>query len=705
MAGAGAGAGAGAAMLGMPGGMQGFPGPEMARGVGMPPQGYGLPPMGLPGLQMPSGLTAPQLMPHGLGHAMPAHQVGLPPPPPPGVPLGASPNGRPPPLPPGAFQSSHMILAPRAPGGAGGQGGQPGYAGYSPPGLLPMSPAPAPPLGHPSMFTAPVMGAANASVSSSSGGGGIRPVAVAPGATPEEILQHARDALHAVPASSLGSADSRSSGANALASERQSPTAKMPAAAAAESRAEGAVASGPRWCHLHTKKPSSTCKTCQRVKAASQTSATSAPARDDDRGSKPREEERSSRDEDGGKPSFQCSPMLKDQILKSSYFKSLMNISTVEGLAEEIQSYAEGLDVYQAGSATSPSVFFCCVFRLFTMEHTQEELEMILDFADSAFVRCVGFLYARFSVRPDRLWETFDEYILDDMDLGPARAKGGPSNVGEYVESLLMKEKYFGTPLPRLPVVVRRKLEERIAPLPQYRKRAQANRRALKNFREAGTAVEVCKDGQWLPGKVVELASSVQSRIKVNVRLDGKDGDELLVHLGKVIMRNSAASSGSEAGSDAENGGKHGRRRKASRSRSRRRGRSPDWSRWKGKSDSTMVKELRERAREEAVCGSGKEYAKRPMGFEAGLAIRREQGTAESKLIEEDTFSSVQRATGRRLAQEDDEESDRRHSRRIDEEQERQRKLAQIFEKYGKQVSSTSSKVRDVEAPDVMRLG
>merc|ERR1712137_149697 len=60
--------------------------------------------------------------------------------------------------------------------------------------------------------------------------------------------------------------------------------------------------------------------------------------------------------------------------------------------------------------------------------------------------------------------------------------------------------------------------------------------------------------------------------------------------------------------------------RSRSRSRSRgRRGRSPDWARYKGGMDSSAVDALREKAREEAVCGHGKSYAKRPTTVEGEM--------------------------------------------------------------------------------------
>lgn len=434
------------------------------------------------------------------------------------------------------------------------------------------------------------------------------------------------------------------------------------------------------------KKPHATCKMCQRVLSAQQAAASEKEAA----------RTRSVAAEESTRPTFNCSPMLKDQILKCSYFKSLLSINSVEALAEEINGFADGVDVYQAGSATLPSIFFCCVYRLFTMEHTEEELETLLDHLDSAYVRCVGFLYIRYSVRPDRLWELLEEYVLDDMEfrLGKGEIK---TTIGEYVESLLIKEKYFGTPLPRIPVAVRRKLEDALAPLPQYRKRSQANRRALKLLREEGTLVEVCSDSRWSPGRVVEFSGGTPSRPKLRVALLNGARADVVAHIGMIVLRRGS--------------------RSRSRSRSRRRGRSPDWTRWKGKSDDEMKRELRERQKEEAVCGQGKEYAKRLMGFEAGLALRREQGSAESKLMEEDTFVSVEsRQQRRRPTEEDEEERDRQHKKRIDEEEERQRKLQHIYQKYGGQQSAASAAGGscapqpggargDVEGPDVMRLG
>lgn len=393
--------------------------------------------------------------------------------------------------------------------------------------------------------------------------------------------------------------------------------------------------------------------------------------------------------------------MLRDQILKSSYFKSLLNIGSIEALIEEIDKFADGIDVYQVGSPTSPSVFFCCAYRVFTLEPSEDELRNVVDHLESALVRCVGFIYMRFSLRPDRLWDLFEEYILDDMELQIGKGRDEVKmTIGEYVESLLMKDKYFGTPMPRVPVVLKRKLEEHIAPILQYRKRTQANRGSLALLREEATMVEVCRNGVWQRAQVIELAEGRRfhpARPKLRVRLldaDSGDRSEVFVHIGCVILSNPDPSD---------------RRSSRSRSRGRRRSSSsPDWLRWKGKSDEEMVRDLREKYKDEAVCSSGKDYARKPVGFEISLALKREQGSQESRMNEEDSLA-MRQASRKRVAQDDDvEEREKQKRRKIQEEGERQKKLTQIFEKYGgggQAGSHGATRSRDMEGPDVMRLG
>lgn len=401
--------------------------------------------------------------------------------------------------------------------------------------------------------------------------------------------------------------------------------------------------------------------------------------------------------EDYSRRTFNCSPMLKDQIFGSTYFKSLLNITALEDLVDEIARYADTLDVYNAGSTVYPSCFICQVYRLFTLpqaEDMDEIVEMLVDNSKAPVVRCAGFLYMRFVVAPSHIWEKMEEYLFDEMEVGivePRATKPTYSTIGEYVEGLLVNDKYFSTPLPRIPVKVRHHLERELAPIQQYRKRMAANLKTFRSKRIANLPVEVCIDGNWLPGMAKDYAGRGLRR-KLLVELN--DGESVTVHMGKVVLREDNDRSGSEGESE------DGRRRSRSRRRSER-----DWSRWKGKDEIEMLEELREKAREEAVCGYGKAYARRPLTVEEGL-WRKEPEMRVSMLGDD-----PQSTHSRRTPESTPKEQSAAEVRRIREEEEaRHRKMREIYEKYGSASKATASKAsavsnKDLDEPDVLRLG
>lgn len=460
-------------------------------------------------------------------------------------------------------------------------------------------------------------------------------------------------------------------------------------------------AAKPIKCFLH-QKPNKNCKKCQQ--ALSQQAAEADAAKETSE-VQPKEAldadevmRRSNKSGDSSeKKNIQCSPMLKEQIIKSSYFKSLMEITSVDGLINEIVEYVDTLDVYNAGSKTSPSCFMCHIFRLSVMPHLENDLGLLIDNREYAVVRCVGFVYLRFVTPPTELQDALEEYLLDDMELVYSQDGADvTTTIGEYVESLLTQDKYFDTPLPRLPVKVRQTIEERVAPMWQHRKRMAANREALTQDTVENTSVEVCMDGTWLKGTAKELVRNIPSRVKVKVRLEG--GADVKVHLGKVVLIDA---------SDDEREEKGRRSRSRSRGRARQRPGSHDWSRWKGKSDADMLQELRERNKQNAVCGHGKSYSKRPLSFDGSMA--------STALAPHDTVgagasgsSKGNAAANRRSRQpeEDMEVAEAVARRKRLEEDERQRKLASVYKKYCATPSAGSgSCYSDVDKADKLRLG
>lgn len=491
-----------------------------------------------------------------------------------------------------------------------------------------------------------------------------------------------------------------------LQGERARPVDEKPRARRGESREQAEARERLRQaeamkCHLH-KKPKSGCKFCKKhqelLDEAQRGSGQGADERRERRrGRRPDRAISEDRDADARRgplelanpKTFGFSGLLQTHVVECAHFKSLLTLETFEQLVDETYQFANSVEPYMANSGTLPSALFCCLYRFFTLGLDSRQLRRLIDSQESPYIRCCGFLYVRLGLPHDQVLPWLGEYLLDDEEFRPSPDSEWRTTVGDYVEGLLSQDKYYNTVLPRLPVATKRHVEERLAPLGQNRKRMKANKDILDHFRDPGTKVEANLGGEWLAGSIIELEEDVPTRPKVRLRLG--DGSEEYVHLGKVIL----------------SGGRGGRR---SRSRGRRppvpgrsRSRSPrvDWSREKGRSDKDLIDEMRSREREKAVCSTGKDYARKPVGYKAACALPREQGAASYRLMEEETFVPMSRQKRARTPSPERENAGRRPSA------EHQARMQQLFEKYGNVRGSTEATRLDdgVDRPDVMRLG
>ena len=347
------------------------------------------------------------------------------------------------------------------------------------------------------------------------------------------------------------------------------------------------------------------------------------------------------------------------------------------------------------------------MYRLFTLPQSEDldDLLQILDASASAKVRCAGVLYVRFVVPPHKLWEKLEENLFDEQELKYLDGdKQVTTTIQEYVENLLIKDKYYNTPLPRIPVKVRQQLEKELAPLAQFRKRMAAMQKALPK-KVSGTAVEVYVDGTWLRGHIKHYLGN--HKRKVGVLLE--NGSMVNSHLGKVVLRDEDEAKGEtedekkedehpekvDKGSEKKEKKekketkKESRDDRSSRSRSRHRSRSrtsrrrsPDWARYKGPIlDASELERLREKAREDAVVGVGKVYSKRPTTVEGELW--RGSGDARvSMLGPQHVGGNTSRSSTKHGVS--DPEVSRTRSR--EEEEEHKRRMREIYEKLGVEV-------------------
>jgi len=452
-------------------------------------------------------------------------------------------------------------------------------------------------------------------------------------------------------------------------------------------------------CHLH-KKANGKCKFCQRHKEALENVEKFCQAQKAGNDPKRRKTDRAASEErDDGRrgpiplvnpKTYGMAGLLQTHIVECAHHKSLLTLENFDQVIDEAYQFANSVEPYMANSSTVPSALFCCLHRFFTMNLDSRQLRRLVDNLDSPYIRCCGFLYVRFGLAPDQLWNWLGEFVLDEEEFKPTPEGDFKTTIGEYVESLLTQEKYYSTVLPRLPMATKRQLEEKLAGVVQFRKRGKANRELLDDFRQSGTKVEACVGvDEWLEGRVVEVLDEVPTRIRLAIRFE--DSTEELIDLGKVIINDGKPPKPRPSG-----GGQAGRGR--SRSRSPR----VDWSREKGRTTKELVDELRSRDREKAVCSTGKDYARKPVGYKAACALARDQGKASTRLMEEETFVAPRARKQRTPSPQRDSIGGKRPSA------EHQARMQALFEKYSTQKGQDgggSGKRDEVDGGEFLRLG
>ncbi|KAI8614145.1 PRP38 family-domain-containing protein, partial [Chytriomyces sp. MP71] len=112
---------------------------------------------------------------------------------------------------------------------------------------------------------------------------------------------------------------------------------------------------------------------------------------------------------------------------------------------------------------THASTAFCLLYKLWTLKLTIKQIEGLIDNPDSPHIRAIGFLYLRYVCDPADLWSWFGDYLEDDEEV---RVEGGVRprvmTIGKVCKDLLLEQKWLGTMLPRIPVLIARDLEAKV---------------------------------------------------------------------------------------------------------------------------------------------------------------------------------------------------------------------------------------------------
>ena len=116
----------------------------------------------------------------------------------------------------------------------------------------------------------------------------------------------------------------------------------------------------------------------------------------------------------------------------------------------------------------------------------------MLDHVDSPYIRCVGFLYLRYAADPSTLYSWFEPYLYDEENVQIRQGKADVT-IGEYVRLLLENQEYYGTRLPRLPLVLERQFKVKLLQAEKIEDRAklhEQNKAAMEYFKKLGSRIQ-----------------------------------------------------------------------------------------------------------------------------------------------------------------------------------------------------------------------
>eukprot|EP00543_Licmophora_paradoxa_P005462 CAMPEP_0202458584 /NCGR_PEP_ID=MMETSP1360-20130828/26465_1 /ASSEMBLY_ACC=CAM_ASM_000848 /TAXON_ID=515479 /ORGANISM="Licmophora paradoxa, Strain CCMP2313" /LENGTH=329 /DNA_ID=CAMNT_0049079193 /DNA_START=580 /DNA_END=1569 /DNA_ORIENTATION=- len=118
-------------------------------------------------------------------------------------------------------------------------------------------------------------------------------------------------------------------------------------------------------------------------------------------------------------------------------------------------------------------------------------MTLTLEHHDSPYIRCMGFLYLRYSCEPQYVWNWIRPYLYD-QELVTVQNHGQEGTIGDFVRSLFGDLDYYGTRLPRLPVNIERDLKVKLLQAERNEERAKKHintKGRIEYFKKLGSSV------------------------------------------------------------------------------------------------------------------------------------------------------------------------------------------------------------------------
>ncbi|CAK4668537.1 unnamed protein product [Aphanomyces euteiches] len=177
----------------------------------------------------------------------------------------------------------------------------------------------------------------------------------------------------------------------------------------------------------------------------------------------------------GNLTTYNINKLLFDNIMNSDYFRKLYELKTYHEVVDEIYYRVDHAEPWAAGTSRIPSTCFCLLMKFCTMRLAVKQMQGLLKHVDSPYIRCVGFLYLRYTCDPEKLWEWYAPYLDDEEEFNASANDKILTTMGAWVRTLLEDVNYFNTILPRIPKKIQDGIKIKLLLHEQRKKREKEN--------------------------------------------------------------------------------------------------------------------------------------------------------------------------------------------------------------------------------------
>jgi len=137
----------------------------------------------------------------------------------------------------------------------------------------------------------------------------------------------------------------------------------------------------------------------------------------------------------GNERTMNINPLILTNVQGSPYFKvELFNIKTFHEVVDQIYYKVDHLEPWATGSRKTAgrsqtgmcggvrgvsaggivSSCYCLMYKLYTLKVTKKQVYALIEHADSPYIRGVGFMFLRYTLPPQLMWDWFEPYLDDE---------------------------------------------------------------------------------------------------------------------------------------------------------------------------------------------------------------------------------------------------------------------------------------------------